>query len=105
MLTIMIWRQNHFVFSCFFLLTCLNGAPMSKRFRPDDTLELPLTFAAWKKQARPQFAEELVAFREFGKRTQVVQTRACTFDGEPVQVTTYVNEFWTARQRAAHSLH
>ena len=78
---------------------------MSKRLALDDTLELPLTFAAPKSKARLQFVDELVAFREFGKRTQLIQTQALTFDGESVQVPTYVNEFWTAKQRAAHSLH
>ncbi|GAB4170097.1 MAG: DNA methylase [Terrimicrobiaceae bacterium] len=38
-----------------------------------------------------------MGFREFGKPTQVLATA----DGVPV----YVNEFWTSRQRAAHSLH
>ena len=73
---------------------------MSKRLALDDTLELPLTFAP-----RPNFADELLAFREFGKRTRVVETHAQTFDGQPIIAPTYVNEFWTAKQRAAHSLH
>src|SRR5216683_974016 len=50
-------------------------------------------------------AEQLAAFREFGKSTQATQTVATTFSGEQVRVQTYVNEFWTAKQRAAHSLH
>jgi len=32
-------------------------------------------------------------------------TSATAFDGRPLQVRTYVNEFWTARQRQASSLH
>src|SRR5438094_10123937 len=50
-------------------------------------------------------AEQLAAFREFGKTTQATETVATTFDGEQVRVSTYVNEFWTAKQRAANSLH
>jgi hypothetical protein len=79
---------------------------MSKRLALDDTLELPLTFAAARKtEVRPDFATDLVSFHEFGKRTQIIETRAQTFDGVSVRVATYVNEFWTAKQRAAHSLH
>ena len=50
-------------------------------------------------------AEELAEFREFGQPTRVVTTRSQTFEGAPVEVPTFVNEFWTARQRQAHSLH
>jgi DNA modification methylase len=42
------------------------------------------------------FADELRAFREFRTTTREIVT-----DGVP----TFVNEFWTAKQRAAHSLH
>src|SRR5437016_14382764 len=50
-------------------------------------------------------AEQLAAFREFGKTTQTAETVATTFSGEQVRVQTYVNEFWTSKQRAANSLH
>jgi len=50
-------------------------------------------------------AEQLAAFREFGKATQVVETSAVTFGGLDLCVPTYVNEFWTSKQRAANSLH
>jgi hypothetical protein len=50
-------------------------------------------------------AEQLLAFREFGKATQVLETAATTFDAKRVAVPTYMNEFWTSRQRAANSLH
>ncbi len=43
---------------------------------------------------------ELVAFAEFGKKTLVEST---TSHGAPIPV--YVNEFWTAKQRAANRLH
>src|SRR5205823_2949477 len=49
--------------------------------------------------------EQLVEFRDFGKETRVVETRTQSFSGESLVVPTYVNEFWTAKQRAANSLH
>lgn len=50
-------------------------------------------------------ADQLIAFKDFGKSTQVIETNAKEFDGESVRVPTYVNEFWTSKQRAASSLH
>src|ERR1044071_2009525 len=50
-------------------------------------------------------ADQLVSFRDFGKDTQRIETRAWAFSGEAITVPTYVNEFWTARQRAANALH
>ena len=73
--------------------------------RPD-FLELPLLFP----QTQPptstlSLAEELAAFRNFGTETRQWVTRATTFSGGAVEVPTYVNEFWTARQRQASRLH
>ncbi len=48
---------------------------------------------------------ELTAFREFGLPTRQTVTSFTTDAGVPGQVATYVNEFWTARQRQANSLH
>src|SRR5256885_11917132 len=50
-------------------------------------------------------AEQLLSFREFGKATQCLETKARTSSGANIEVPTCVNEFWTARQRAASSLH
>jgi hypothetical protein len=47
------------------------------------------------------FAEELRAFREF--KTETRETTATLPNGSTIPV--FVNEFWTAKQRAAHSLH
>lgn len=44
--------------------------------------------------------EELREFDDFGKRTK---TFTKEFDGR--EVSYFVNEFWTAKQRAAHSIH
>ena len=46
------------------------------------------------------FEAELVAFHEFGRRTRVV-----AFPDPEIRLPVYVNEFWTSKQRAAHSLH
>jgi len=76
----------------------------------DTSLEDNLEFAfavARPDEARLKspLAEQLLSFREFGKATQCTETIARTFSGVGIEVTTYVNEFWTARQRAASSLH
>lgn len=46
--------------------------------------------------------DALRSFREFGKETVCTGT-VCPGSGESVE--TFVNEFWTSRQRSAHSLH
>lgn len=71
------------------------------------TLELPLEFAPkpGKRRHGPALADELSAFREFGQATRRLVTRAASLDGAPIEVPTFVNEFWTARQRQANSLH
>lgn len=56
--------------------------------------------------ARPdKLEDDLRAFEAFGTRTRVGVTAALRDDGSCVEVPTYINEFWTSRQRAAHSLH
>lgn len=71
-----------------------------------ETLELPLFPAATTPPRRLEnLADALAAFREFGEATRVITTRSATFAGEAVEVPTYVNEYWTARQRQASSLH
>src|SRR5690242_14437356 len=65
-------------------------------------LELPRTIV---EKASRGLAEELQEFREFGQPTRIVTTRSQTFEGKSMEVRTFVNEFWTARQRQAHSLH
>src|SRR5690242_11391426 len=65
-------------------------------------LELPRTIV---EKASRGLAEELQEFREFGQPTRIVTTRSQTFEGKSMEVRTFVNEFWTAKQRQAHSLH
>ena len=49
--------------------------------------------------------KELREFSWGGKRTRLDFTEAVLPDGRTVRTETFVNEFWTRRQRAAHSLH
>jgi hypothetical protein len=69
---------------------------------------LELGFALPRKSGlhlRSPLRGQLVAFKDFGKDTRLGETVATTFGGERVTVATYTNEFWTAKQRAASSLH
>jgi hypothetical protein len=49
--------------------------------------------------------KQLLAFDHFGKATRIIETTAKSFEDEEIDIPAYVNEFWTAKQRAAHSLH
>jgi hypothetical protein len=49
--------------------------------------------------------DELTAFRDFGQPTRILSTRFGESCGRLREVPTFVNEFWTARQRQANSLH
>jgi len=72
------------------------------------TLELPLPAQNWlpfTQPSQPSLVEELSAFREFGRPTLQIGTSFGNGDGTAQVVPTFVNEFWTARQRQAHSLH
>jgi DNA methylase len=51
------------------------------------------------------FEDFIRDFRWGGVHTSVGQIEVCGDQGVPVQVNTFTNEFWTAKQRAAHSLH
>lgn len=50
-------------------------------------------------------AEELARFKEFGQPTRQFTTQCETCTGQAGEIPTFVNEFWTARQRQASSLH
>ena len=47
-----------------------------------------------------EFAAEIQAFADFGKKTNILD-----FPDPAISIPVYVNEFWTSKQRAAHSLH
>jgi hypothetical protein len=70
------------------------------------TLELPLSWTPPRKQAvQKSLQGELKSFHEFGEQTQILKTKFADANGSACEVPTFVNEFWTARQRQAHSLH
>jgi hypothetical protein len=73
----------------------------------DQTLELPLFLPRKPTRAPLQrsLADDLVAFREFGQPTRVDVTRFQDSTGKAFETPTFINEFWTAKQRQAHSLH
>ncbi len=48
---------------------------------------------------------ELADFKEFGTKTRLLEAEIGGPDGSPVLIPKCVNEFWTARQRQASSLH
>lgn len=48
---------------------------------------------------------QLQDFNEFGASTRLTHTSARLFSGKDVELPTYVNEFWTSKQRAASRLH
>jgi SAM-dependent methyltransferase len=70
-------------------------------------LELPLDFGLPKKPVQRQaLADELASFCEFGQPTRRLATSfSASSDGTLAEVPTFVNEFWTAKQRQASSLH
>ena len=71
-----------------------------------EILEFDLDRAATEKAlSDAPLLEQLAQFKEFGAATRLMQTSAKLFSGETLSVPTCVNEFWTARQRAANSLH
>lgn len=48
----------------------------------------------------PEFVAGIENFGEFGKKTTIA-----AFPDPAVKIPVYINEFWTAKQRAAHTLH
>jgi hypothetical protein len=72
----------------------------------EDNLEFDFAAAPTdESHLKTPLAQQLKDFKEFGTKTRLVQTEAQLFSGESIAVPTYVNEFWTAKQRAASSLH
>lgn len=71
-----------------------------------ETLELPFAApkAAVAKLKATDIAADLASFQEFGTSTRRIITPVLTATG-PSEIPTFVNEFWTAKQRAASRLH
>jgi hypothetical protein len=55
--------------------------------------------------SQPEIVRELRAFRWNGRATTRAVTSVGLTRARPIVVETFVNEFWTSKQRAAHSLH
>ena len=51
------------------------------------------------------FEEQIKGFHEFGKQTITEKIHYERANGSLKSVPCYLNEFWTAQQRQAHSLH
>lgn len=89
-------------------LTCSHSRTMSIRCKADKSNTSPLAlglFLAPKGKAGLPLEEDLKEFHEFGQPTRQVATCFTDAAGRERQVPTFVNEFWTARQRQANSLH
>jgi hypothetical protein len=69
------------------------------------SLELNPARANHASTAPRDFVAEVEAFREFGAATRKITTSYQAPGGETGLAPTFVNEFWTARQRQASSLH
>ncbi len=70
-----------------------------------ETLELLLSSATPPSHASASsFLAELENFRQFGASTRRITT-SFTANGAPFETPTFVNEFWTAKQRDASRLH
>lgn len=69
------------------------------------SLELAPPKASPAKSRPRDFVTEVIRFCEFGTDTREISTSYETATGNPHEVPTFVNEFWTARQRQASSLH
>ena len=54
---------------------------------------------------QPEIVRELRAFRWNGRTTKRAVTSVGLAKARPIVVETFVNEFWTSKQRAANSLH
>ena len=55
--------------------------------------------------SQPEIVRELRAFTWNGRATKRAVTSVGLAKSRPIVVETFVNEFWTSKQRAAHSLH
>jgi hypothetical protein len=84
----------------------LAGKTRFRRGSDDATLELPLSYApVGRRDGCRSLADELLSFREFGQATREATTAFSDSNGRSRGVRTFVNEFWTAKQRQASSLH
>src|SRR5665213_613761 len=67
--------------------------------------QIQLTFNSSNTPKRKSFREDVTHFRQFKKETVQLESKIELANGKTANVPVFVNEFWTAKQRAAHSLH
>ena len=67
--------------------------------------QIQLTFNSPNTPKRFLFQEDVIQFRQFKKETVQLESKIELANGKTATVPVFVNEFWTAKQRAAHSLH
>jgi hypothetical protein len=67
--------------------------------------QIQLTFNSSNTPKRKLFREDVIHFRQFNKETVQLESKIQLADGSNATIPVFVNEFWTAKQRAAHSLH
>src|SRR5438552_202946 len=79
----------------------------STPYLTEQSLQLPLAFAPMAVEAKrcQTFQQEVADFREFGRPTRILTTEFLDSKNKKFQAPTFVNEFWTAKQRQANSLH
>ncbi len=75
---------------------------LSEGMFTNQTAQLTLRFS--QPRRKTAFAEEISTFHEFGQPSRELITEAKNGESAPICVPTYVNEFWTAKQRAASRL-
>jgi hypothetical protein len=72
----------------------------------DATLELPLFDTDDSGfLSQPPFVNQLAEFDQFGQNSRQFSLSVQSFSGSELSTPVFVNEFWTARQRAANALH
>jgi hypothetical protein len=69
------------------------------------TLAIGETEGDWSEPRPASLEDDLRTFHSFGTRSQVIDTIVAIPSGDTARVPTFINEFWTAKQRAANSLH
>ncbi len=82
-------------------------ASTDKTFRAREQEEFPFSSqpdAPHRTVESSSLAAQLLEFREFGEATRQISTPSQSNDVPNAGVATFVNEFWTARQRQASSL-
>jgi hypothetical protein len=84
----------------------LRKAERTKGLLGSEQAFLPLQFGEDRKRvANDEFPAQLNSFREFGRGTRKILTPFHDADGPQREIETFVNEFWTSKQRAANRLH